>query len=157
MKSKVLQLAYALVLMTVCAKSHAGINKHNLTEITKKYLTAKTAVQQKNSTKADIEHMLSFMKDDIQTEHKPHKTLQCENDGKGKEGFREGLSYYLGKYTSTKLTIDSVTEGKNMVAVKFTEVIKYMRDGKMITDKSANFFVLEFTDNLISREFRYDL
>lgn len=132
-------------------------SKGKLTEIIKNYIAAKTAVQQKTSTKADIEHMLSFVQEDVQVEHKPHKELKCENPGDGKVRFREGLSYYLGKYESSKTEIIDITEGKNVVAIKFRETIEIEWQGKMETDVSNALYIFEFKDGLISREFRYDL
>ncbi len=129
----------------------------DLREITRQYMMAKQAVQQKDSTAKDVEHMLSFMKDDIQTEHKPHVTLQCENDGKGKEGFRTGLSHYLGKYESTEIIITHINVGENMTSVQFSELIRFERDGVMNRSFDNNLYILEFDGDKIQREFRYDL
>lgn len=129
----------------------------DLRAITLDYMKAKEAVQQKGSTAKDVEHMLSFMKDDIQTEHKPHVTLQCENDDQGKAGFREGLSHYLGKYESTEIIVTHINVGKNMTSVQFSELIRFERDGVMNRSFDNNLYILEFDGDKIQREFRYDL
>lgn len=149
-------LITAALAMLVCSSVNAQTSP-NLSDIAKRYMAAKNAVQQKDSTKQDIENMVAFMRDDIQTEHKPYKLLECKNDGDGKEGFRRGLSYYLGKYESSKTEILDITEGQNMVAVKFLETIEFEKDGKIVSDTSKQLFILEFKDGLISQELRYDL
>ena len=128
-----------------------------LTQITKHYLAAKSAVQQKHSTDKDIEHMLTFFSDAIQVQHMPHTEIHCKNDFKAKERFRQGLGHYLGKYDDTQIKILDITEGVNMVAVKFTETIKHPLDGKQLTTITKALYVLEFDGHLITREYRYDL
>lgn len=135
----------------------AGGENRDYEEFVRGYIAAKENVQQRHSTLQDVEHMLGFMKDDIQTEHKPHKFMDCENHGGGKERFRKGLSHYLGQYDSTDIEILNITPGQNMAAVTFRETIKYTRDGKQHEDVSESLYVLEFDGDLIQREFRYDL
>lgn len=149
-------IAAMVLLLCISTGSHAS-DDTDYSRIVKDYLAAKEAVQQEDSTSEDIEHMLGFMADDIQTEHKPHKTMECVNDGGGKEGFRAGLRHYLGQYDSTDIEILDITTGKNMAAVEFRETITYTRDGERFVDVSESLFVLEFNDGLIQREFRYDL
>jgi hypothetical protein len=140
-------------IVALSAKSDAA----NLSDITKQYFSAKETVQQKNSTKANIQHMLSFMHDDMQTEHKSHVSIECINDGNGKDQFLKGLNHYLGKYESSEIEIIDIREGVNMVSVKFNETIRSMRDDQLVIDHSKALYILEFEGDLISREFRYDL
>lgn len=155
MKTSLLILAFAL---TISFSTSTFANEPtDYEEIVRNYLAAKASVQQSDSTPQDVEHMLGFMKDDIQTEHKPHKVMDCENDGKGKEGFRKGLTHYLGQYDSTEIEILDITPGENMAAVTFRETIRYTRDGEQHEEVSESLYVLEFDGELIQREFRYDL
>lgn len=155
-----MKIALLTIMFTLAAS--AGMSAYasetpDYEQIVRNYIAAKNAVQQSDSTAQDVEHMLSFMKDDIQTEHKPHKFMECENNGKGKERFRAGLTHYLGKYDSTDTEILNITPGQNMAAVKFRETIRYTRDGEQHEDVSESLYVLEFDGELIQREFRYDL
>jgi hypothetical protein len=67
----------------------------DLVQFAKLYFDAWKATQAPDATMKDIEHYLSFLKDDVGHQHLPYDTDSARLPT-GKEDMRSGMSFYLG-------------------------------------------------------------
>ena len=128
----------------------------NLENLAQEYFQARLATQQPGATEADLEAYLALLSDDVGYEHKPYRLL--DEGGGGKQGMREGMTYYLGKNEGYDAELVSVAIGHNALAIQYEGTHVYRRggEGPIVTRHFNAMDVLEVDDGKISiiREYR---
>ncbi len=82
------------------------------------YFNAWTATQTPTATKQDIEHYLSFLKDDIGHQHYPYDPDDTRTEN-GKSSMRKGMNYYLGAHTKYSSELVSYSFDHNVIVIKY--------------------------------------
>jgi hypothetical protein len=128
----------------------------NLEHLAKEYFHTRLATQQPGATEADLEAYLALLSDDVGYEHKPYRLLG--EGGGGKQGMREGMTYYLGKNEGYDAKLVSIAIGHNALAIQYKGTHVYRRggEGPILTKHFNAMDVLEIEDGEISiiREYR---
>ncbi|RLV58655.1 nuclear transport factor 2 family protein [Parashewanella curva] len=84
----------------------------------KDYYQALINTQAPNATDKDIEHYLSFLKDDVGNQHIPYQPDDTRAKG-AIERFRKGMTYYLGSHTSYEAKLIETNVGDGFIILKF--------------------------------------
>lgn len=106
-----------LISLSISLSLSAG--EVDLTEFGKSYFSAWKATQAPNATKQDIQHYLSFLKDDVGHQHLPYDPDDSRLPD-GKESMRNGMSFYLGAHTDYSAELYQVVPAYNVVVINYS-------------------------------------
>lgn len=145
MKKAFLFLSFILVYLPVVA------GEFDLTEFGKSYFAAWEATQAPNATQKDIEHYLSFLKEDVGHQHLPY----ARDDSRiptGKQDMRNGMRYYLGAHTKYSAKLNEIIPAYNVVVIKYlTQSSGVHPQTKEVINQSYDTLeVLEIEDGKVS-------
>ena len=134
----------ALVLCWFAGSSFAtkDLTEEYLRSTTEAFLNAKNARQQPDTTIEDIDHFLSFIADEFIDEHIRFDVVETD-----KQQFRQNLIAKMkDEVHFSKLTIDQMLVGSNVVFVKYTEhaKVKPAHLDKVMEYTATNIMSLEF-------------
>lgn len=126
-------------------------NEIDLTEFGKSYFSAWKATQAPDATQQDIEHYLSFLKEDVGYQHLPY----ASDDSRlptGKEDMRSGMSYYLGAHTDYSAQLNQIVTAYNVVVVTYSTQSSgvHPQTKKVVNQSSDTMEVLEIEDGKVS-------
>ncbi|MCF6301166.1 MAG: nuclear transport factor 2 family protein [Proteobacteria bacterium] len=114
------------------------------------YFEAWKASQAPDATKKDLEHYLSFLKDDLGHQHLPYSP-DDKRYPDGKERMREGMTYYLGAHTEYKVKLLNSSFGFNVIVLEYEIFSKGKRpNGELVEQKYTRLEVLEIEDGKVS-------
>ena len=118
---------------------------------TRDYFSAWKATQAPNATKANLEHYLSFLTDDIGYQHLPYSV----NDARaadGKNHMRKGMSFYLGSHTEYEATLTKSSYGHNVITLEYNTQTKGVHpdNGQIISNSYTSLEVLEIDNGKVS-------
>jgi hypothetical protein len=82
------------------------------------YANAWFKTQMSTSTKADLEHYLSFLTDDIAYQHLPYDKTD-ERESGGKEILRKGMAQWLASNIEYKANINSINFSNNLIIINY--------------------------------------
>ncbi|QLE85302.1 nuclear transport factor 2 family protein [Shewanella sp. Scap07] len=145
MRKAILFISFIFICLPVSAE------ELDLTEFGKSYFAAWKATQVPNATKKDIEHYLSFLKEDIGHQHLPY----VNDDSRiptGKQNMRSGMAYYLGAHTQYSAKLNEIVPAHNVVVIKyFTKSSGVHPQTKEVVNQSYDTMeVLEIEDGKVS-------
>ena len=136
---------FRCVLLVVLMVVTNTVNASDLGEKVNQYFKAQIAVEHKDSTKADVQSLLSLLAEDATFEHPRYNAVQTKAE------YKKGLLYYLGKYGKCDINISNTIVGLNAVTVEYTHPC-IEQDGTMDTESNAQKLVtlFEFKDGKIA-------
>ena len=76
-----------------------------------------------DATKEDIENYLALLTQDVGHQHLPYDSDDIRQPD-GKKNMRKGIQYYLGGHIEHSASLISITEGFNVVIIKYDTVSK---------------------------------
>ncbi|WP_133406818.1 nuclear transport factor 2 family protein [Parashewanella tropica] len=122
----------------------------------KDYYEALINTQMPNAKAEDIEHYLSFLKDDVGNQHIPYQRDDTRTKGAIKR-FRKGMTYYLGSHTSYEAKLIETNVGDGFIIIKFYNKASGIHpQTKQVNAYAENVMeVLEIEDNKVARIRRY--
>lgn len=121
----------------------------------KAYYHAEVMTQQPNATKADLEHYLSFLTEDVGNQHFPNAP-DDSREPNGKAMMRKGMSYYLGVHSEYQAELIDYQYGFNAVSIKHKFSAKGKRpDGSDFSYSKVALDVLELENGKVSVIRRY--
>ena len=82
------------------------------------YAKAWFKTQISTATKADLEHYLSFLTDDVAYQHLPYDKTD-EREAGGKEVLRKGMTQWLASNVDYKVTINSINFSNNLITINY--------------------------------------
>ncbi|WP_193164495.1 nuclear transport factor 2 family protein [Microbulbifer hainanensis] len=100
--------------------AHSFANEQDLTKFGEEYFKAYTQTQRPDATEQDIENYLSFLTDDVGSQHFPNDMDDTRKPG-NKAKMRKGMNYYRGGSSSYKAKLESITTGKDVIVLKFKQ------------------------------------
>ena len=126
--------------------------EESLTALANKFVNAKNARQQPNTTKDDIEHYLSLLAEDFVDEHIKYNVIQTDKD-KLRQSMMAKMS---DKVISSSIKIDELMIGANGVFIKMNEKgkVKPAHLDKVIEYNATNIVSLEFNDDGLIKHIR---
>ena len=131
-----------LILLFISSVSYADLEKDSLIDLTERFIAAKNARQQPNSTSDDVENFLSFLDENVIDEHVKFNVTVTSKDM-----LREGMLKKLkDKIIFSRIDIVDMMVGSNVVFVKFKEHAKGLPShlDKPIEYTAINIMSLEF-------------
>ena len=139
------------LILTFATMSTANAEEFNSEKFAKDYFDAWTATQSPTATNENLEHYLSFLKDDVGHQHLPYD-LDGSRSPDGKENMREGMSYYLGGHSEYSGKLISHTDGHNVIVLKYETSAKgiHPQTKELITLNFLTLEVLEIEDGKVS-------
>ncbi|MBL4660115.1 MAG: hypothetical protein JKY19_07145 [Alcanivoracaceae bacterium] len=123
----------------------------NPQKFAKGYFNAWLATQSPNATKENIEHYLTFLADDVGHQHLPYDPEDTRSpDGKSK--MRKGMNYYLGSHTEYEGKLISLTDGYNVIVIKYQTSLKgiHPQTKQVIAQNYLTIEVLEIENGKVS-------
>jgi ketosteroid isomerase-like protein len=128
-----------------------------LSELGNRYFAAWEATQSPNATKEDVEHYLSFLKDDVAHQHLPYDSDDSRLPD-GKESIRKGMLFYLGSHSAHKATLKQVIPAHNAVAITYTTSSKgvHPQTNELVELHYSTMEVLEIEDGKIAVIRKYE-
>ena len=141
-----------LIIFSLSALADETLPESVLKQKAEAFIQAKNARQQPNTTVEDIDHFISFLADEFIDEH-----LKFNVTITSKEELRQGMIAKMkDKVTFSKIKIDQMMIGSNVVFVKYTEhaKVKPSHMDKVIEYTSTNIMSLEFDDNGLIKHIR---
>nr|WP_221197158.1 nuclear transport factor 2 family protein [Simiduia aestuariiviva] len=121
----------------------------------KAYFDAQVRTQQPNATQNDLEYYLSFLADDVGSQHFPNAP-DDSREPDGKAMMRKGMGRYLGVHTEYKAELIDYQYGFNAVSIKHKFSAKGKRsDGSEFSYSKIALDVLELENGKISVIRRY--
>lgn len=136
---------------SVAANTKKVDSQFDYERFTRDYFSAWKAVQAPNATKANLEHYLSFLTDDIGYQHLPFS----DNDSReadGKVQIRQGMSYYLGMHSGYKAKLTHYSYGHNVITIEYdTQANGVHPDtGQLVSNEYSSLEVLEIENGKVS-------
>jgi hypothetical protein len=116
------------------------------------FIQAKNARQQPGTTIADIDHFISFLTDEFVDEHIKFNVTITD-----KAELRKGMILKMkDEVFFSKIKIDQMMVGRNVVFVKYTEhaKVKPSHMNKVVEYTSSNIMSLEFNDDGLIKHIR---
>jgi hypothetical protein len=126
--------------------------KENLNDLANKFVSAKNARQQPDTTVKDIENYLSLLADDFVDEHIKYNVTETD-----KNKLRKNMIAKMNdKVISSSIKIDELMIGSNVVFIKMFETGKVKPDhlDKVIEYNATNIVSLEFNDDGLIKHIR---
>lgn len=147
-----LALFLLLILYATSAASEHVFSKEALEQMALAFIEAKNARQQPGSGPEDIENFLALLADDFVDEH-----IKFGVTVTNKSELRAGMTQKLeDKVFFSRIEIDQVMIGRNVVFVKYTETakVKPVHLDEAIEYSSTNIVSLEFNDQGLIKHIR---
>lgn len=148
MKYKKLIISLLLVCSSVVKADTTNLDYLNLAN---NYAQAWFKTQMSTATKADLEHYLTFLTDDVAYQHLPYDKTD-EREVGGKEVLRKGMSQWLASNVDYKATINSINFSNNLITINYnssTTIIDAKTKEKRIMNRHV-IDTLELDGNKIS-------
>lgn len=149
-KKVILKKAFLfLTFISVCLPAVA--EELDLTEFGKSYFAAWKATQTPNATQKDIEHYLSFLKDDVGHQHLPYDSDDSRIPS-GKQDMRNGMAYYIGAHTKYSAKLNKIVPAYNVIVITYsTQSSGIHPQTKEVVNQSYEIMeVLEIEDGKLS-------
>ncbi|MDB2386956.1 nuclear transport factor 2 family protein [Shewanella sp.] len=108
-----------LFLLSISSSLSINADEVDLTEFGQSYFAAWKATQAPNASKQDIEHYLSFFKDDLGHQHLPYDADDSRTS-EGKDSMRNGMNYYLGAHTDYSAELSQVVPAYHVVMITYS-------------------------------------
>ncbi|WP_076537668.1 nuclear transport factor 2 family protein [Shewanella sp. UCD-KL21] len=140
-----------LFLLFLSVSMSINADEIDLTEFGKSYFSAWKATQTPNATKQDLEHYLSFLKDDIGHQHLPYAPDDSRLSD-GKNSMRNGMSYYLGSHVDYSAELLQVVPSYNVVVITYSTKSSgiHPQTKEMMHQSYDTMEVLEIEDGKVS-------
>ncbi|WP_334060076.1 nuclear transport factor 2 family protein [Alteromonas sp. S005] len=143
------KLLLLFVFLSLSFTANAALSERELEQLATKFVEAKNARQQPNTTIQDIDAFINLIADEFVDEHVKFKVTITE-----KSALREGLIAKMSdKIYYSSIVINQIMTGGNVAIIKMTESGKVRPNhlDKDITYSSVNIVTLEFNkDKLIT-------
>jgi len=126
--------------------------EESLNQLAHKFVNAKNARQQPDTTLEDIEHYLSLLADEFIDEHIKYNVTETD-----KNNLRKNMIAKMNdKVISSSIKVDELMIGSNVVFIKMTETgkIKPAHLDKTIEYTSTNIVSLEFNKEGLIKHIR---
>jgi len=126
--------------------------EENLTELANKFVNAKNARQQPDTTVSDIENYLSLLADEFVDEHIKYNVTETD-----KNKLRKNMIAKMSdNVISSSIKIDELMLGSNVVFIKMLETgkVKPAHLDKIIEYNVTNIVSLEFNDDGLIKHIR---
>lgn len=145
MKKAILFLYFISVCLPVAAE------EFDLTEFGKSYFAAWKATQAPDATQKDIEHYLSFLKEDVGHQHLPYASGDSRIPT-GKQDMRNGMAYYLGAHTKYSAKLNEIIPAYNVVVIKYLTLSSgvHPQTKEVVSQSYDTLEVLEIEDGKVS-------
>ena len=139
------------LVLTVSTVNVAHADEFNSEQFINDYFSAWVATQSPDAKQENIEHYLSFLTEDVGHQHLPYDPDGSRSPD-GKEGMREGMSYYLGAHTGYSGKLISNTTGHDDVVIKYETSSQgiHPQTKEVITQNYLTLEVLEIEDGKVS-------
>jgi hypothetical protein len=113
-----------------------------------RYFKAWAATQAPEAKAQDIEHYLSFVKEDVGHQHYPYDPRALD----GKVRMRAGMTHYLNAHSECKGTLLIVAHGFNVIIIKYNSTLKaiHPQTKAAIEANDDTVAVLEIEDGKVS-------
>ncbi|MDJ0758824.1 MAG: nuclear transport factor 2 family protein [Woeseiaceae bacterium] len=147
-----LALCFLLTLYITPAISEDGFGEEALEQMALAFIEAKNARQQPDSDATDVENFLALLADDFVDEH-----IKFGVTVSNKDELRASMLQKLeDKVFFSRIEVDQVMIGRNVVFVKYTETakVKPVHLDKVIEYSSTNIVSLEFDDQGLIKHIR---
>lgn len=118
-----LTLLVTLCFLSLTCASHAANTNINELELANRYAKAWFKTQMPEATKADLEHYLSFLTDDVAYQHLPYDKTD-EREGGGKEILRQGMGRWLASSTHYEANVNSINFSNNIITINYDSLTK---------------------------------
>ena len=82
------------------------------------YAQAWFKTQMSTATKADLEHYLSFLTEDVAYQHLPYDKTDEREEG-GKDVLRKSMTQWLASNVDYKVTINSINFSNNLITINY--------------------------------------
>lgn len=140
-----------LSLLFVASTNIAFATESDPTSLGHAYFDAWVASQAPQATEQDLENYLALLADDVGHQHLPYAADDTRYES-GKSDMRKGMMYYLGAHSHYAAELISVTEGFNVVVIKYaTESAgTHPQTGQVIELNYDTIKVLEIEDGKVS-------
>lgn len=126
--------------------------EESLNQLAHKFVNAKNARQQPDTTLEDIEHYLSLLADEFVDEHIKYNVTETD-----KNNLRKNMIAKMNdKVISSSIKVDELMIGSNVVFIKMTETgkVKPAHLDKTIEYTSTNIVSLEFNKEGLIKHIR---
>ena len=126
--------------------------EESLNQLAHKFVNAKNARQQPDTTLEDIEHYLSLLADEFVDEHIRYNVTETD-----KNNLRKNMIAKMNdKVISSSIKVDELMIGSNVVFIKMTETgkVKPAHLDKTIEYTSTNIVSLEFNKEGLIKHIR---
>ena len=126
--------------------------EESLNQLAHKFVNAKNARQQPDTTLEDIEHYLSLLADEFVDEHIKYNVTETD-----KNNLRKNMIVKMNdKVISSSIKVDELMIGSNVVFIKMTETgkVKPAHLDKTIEYTSTNIVSLEFNKEGLIKHIR---
>ena len=107
-----------VLLFFFTAAAYADESELNLAHLGQKYFDLWTATQSPEATENDIDNYLTLLTNDVGHQHLPYDSDDSRQPD-GKKSIKNGMFYYLAAHTEYSATLTSITQGYNVVIVKY--------------------------------------
>ena len=140
-----------LLLLCIMLSQSIYADELDLTAFAKSYFSAWKATQAPNATQEDIEHYLSFLKEDVGHQHLPY----ASDDSRlptGKVDMRKGMTYYLGAHKQYSATLNQVVPAYNVVVITYSTQSSgvHPQTQEIVNQRYDTMEVLEIEDGKVS-------
>ena len=129
---KLTQLVTSCFFLLTCSVHAANTNIDQL-ELANQYAKAWFKTQMPDATKADLEHYLSFLTDDVAYQHLPYDKTDDREEG-GKEILRQGMGQWLASSTHYEANVNSINFSNNIITINYDSLTK-ISDAKTNTER----------------------
>lgn len=146
------KLLLLFVFLPLSFAANAALSEGELEQLATKFVEAKNAQQQPDTTIQDIDAFINLIADEFVDEHVKFKVTITE-----KSALRKGLIAKMSdKIYYSSIVINEIMTGENVAIIKMTESGKVRPNhlDKDITYSSVNIVTLEFNDDKLITHIR---
>jgi hypothetical protein len=115
MKYKIMMFSLLVFCSSVVKADTTNLAYLNLAN---EYAQAWFKTQMSSATKADLEHYLTFLTDDVAYQHLPYDKTDVREVG-GKDVLRKGMAQWLASNIDYKVTINSINFSNNLITINY--------------------------------------
>lgn len=148
MKYKIMMFSFLVFCSSVVKADTTNLAYLNLAN---EYAQAWFKTQMSTATKADLEHYLSFLTEDVAYQHLPYDKTD-EREAGGKDVLRKGMAQWLASNVDYKATINSINFSNNLIIINYnssTTIIDAKTKEKRVMNRHV-IDTLEIDNNKIS-------
>jgi ketosteroid isomerase-like protein len=140
------------------ANSPSTSDAKNSDELASRYFEAWIESQQPSASMKDIEHLTSFMTDDVAWQHSPYAKSDDRTKG-GKEKLQAGMMQWLGSHQSYSAELLKLHSSKDYFIIEFrsTAMIKDGNSNQLKELKRHYLDILEMDGGRVAIIRRYDI